>query len=354
MSPEELSKTARICPKCLSPVSMTDDVCIDCGWRLTAPADTEDSAAYPRLAQANLARVRGDYALAKDQCLAVLRTYPNNATAHVLMGDICMDAEEFEQAVEWYEIAADMDPEAPGLAAKLSEAKSLVAGIQSATTAELIGLPKERPRVSLYATLAIFIIVVAGIVGLLIRIAMSRQAEQFKPVETPIVVDRNSGAQQGDAMRTEGAGSSNGSAASGTDATGATTSEGLALLDRARKCDEGQRITQAEWSGEGKKLFLTVLVGQGEDRRAIAATIAVSALHTFNDAEVVVIRETTEGATVYSAEATRAKYNEMIQESGTIPEQRRIEILSQEAPPPTPSESPTSPPPTTGDSNSRQ
>lgn len=330
---------------------MTDDVCIDCGWRLTAPADTEDSAAYPRLAQANLARVRGDYASAKDQCLAVLRTYPNNATAHVLMGDICMDAEEFEQAVEWYEIAADMDPEAPGLAGKLSEAKSLVAGMQSATTADLISLPKERPRVSLYATLAIFIVIVAGIVGLLIRVAMSRQAEEQKPIVTPIVVGPTPQAKASEGSP-EDATATQSQTPAETDSS-ATESQGLALLERARKCDEGHRITQAEWSAEGRKLYLTFLVGPNEDRRTIAATIALSALQNFNDADVIIVRATTEGATVYSAEATRARLNELLQQTGTIPQERRLDILSQEAPPPPPAED-TAPPTTTGGTGSNQ
>jgi hypothetical protein len=67
----------------------------------------------PLLAQANLARIRGQRQEAVDYCVQVLRTQPGNADAHSLLGDIYRDQGAFDDAIQWYRMAADLRPNGP-------------------------------------------------------------------------------------------------------------------------------------------------------------------------------------------------------------------------------------------------
>ncbi len=92
-------------------ISGTNDFCPDCGYTLGG-GEGSDTAVYQDLAQANLARMRGEKQGAIDQCLKVLREFPNNVTAHSLLGEIYMEHGELKQAAEWFEMALDLDPKA--------------------------------------------------------------------------------------------------------------------------------------------------------------------------------------------------------------------------------------------------
>src|SRR6476659_8692450 len=67
----------------------------------------------PLLAQANLARIRGQRQEAVDLCVQVLRTQPGNADAHSLLGDIYRDQGAVDDAIQWYRMAADLRPSGP-------------------------------------------------------------------------------------------------------------------------------------------------------------------------------------------------------------------------------------------------
>jgi len=67
----------------------------------------------PLLAQANLARIRGDKQQAVDYCVQVLRTQPGNADAHSLLGDIYRDQGALDDAIQWYRMATDLRPTGP-------------------------------------------------------------------------------------------------------------------------------------------------------------------------------------------------------------------------------------------------
>jgi hypothetical protein len=70
------------------------------------------------LAQVNLLRIRGDISSAKTLCLSVLKRHPDSVDAHVMMGDLHAEQADLKPALEWYSLALDMDPNAPGVAVK--------------------------------------------------------------------------------------------------------------------------------------------------------------------------------------------------------------------------------------------
>ena len=64
------------------------------------------------LAQANLFRLRRQWEEATEQCIGVLRADPGNQAAHSLLGDIYRDQNKFEDAIRWYQMAVDLQPNA--------------------------------------------------------------------------------------------------------------------------------------------------------------------------------------------------------------------------------------------------
>ncbi len=82
-------------------------------------SEPERRALENRLTQANLSRVRGNWNEAIDHCVAVLQADPANASAHALLGDIYADRGRNADAVQWYRMALDLQPN-PAVNVKLS------------------------------------------------------------------------------------------------------------------------------------------------------------------------------------------------------------------------------------------
>jgi len=70
---------------------------------------TPEGQMYPLLAAANLLRIRRQWDDATAKCIEVLRKYPNNASAHSLLGDIYRDQGMLRDAIEWYKLALELD-----------------------------------------------------------------------------------------------------------------------------------------------------------------------------------------------------------------------------------------------------
>ena len=67
--------------------------------------------AYALLAQANLLRVRGQWAEAVEACRAALRLAPDSAAAQSLLGDIYENQADLDDAAQWYRMALDSSPD---------------------------------------------------------------------------------------------------------------------------------------------------------------------------------------------------------------------------------------------------
>ncbi|HEX3000495.1 MAG TPA: tetratricopeptide repeat protein [Armatimonadota bacterium] len=120
------------CKACGADLPEDASFCIQCGVHLDtgmrADGDAPDSAVYPLLAAANLFRMRGSWDAAEQKCIEVLRLYPNNATAHSLLGDIYANQGRWEEALQWYQLAGDLDPDNKGDQVKAAQAKMRLAG----------------------------------------------------------------------------------------------------------------------------------------------------------------------------------------------------------------------------------
>lgn len=105
------------CDHCLAPLAQNATHCPECGLPVTSGTDDplliaeEERLVNPRLAHANLLRMRGKWEEAMRACSEVLRQFPNNVHAHALMGDIYRDQGNLEEAAQWYKLALDLAPD---------------------------------------------------------------------------------------------------------------------------------------------------------------------------------------------------------------------------------------------------
>lgn len=72
-----------------------------------------------RLAQANLLRMRACWGSAIEECMDVLRLSPGNASAQSLLGDIYENQGRLDDAIQWFRMALDANPDSASDRAKL-------------------------------------------------------------------------------------------------------------------------------------------------------------------------------------------------------------------------------------------
>lgn len=111
------------CRKCNTKLSNEALYCFECGAPISddppAAASKQDIDAL--LTDANLHRIRGEWEEAIKCCTEVLRQDTENPEAHALLGDIYASQSRFEDAIRWFEMAIDIEPDNQAYADKLEE-----------------------------------------------------------------------------------------------------------------------------------------------------------------------------------------------------------------------------------------
>ncbi len=99
------------------------------------------SEVYALLAQANLLRMRGCWEEAIENCMAALRLTPDSHSAQSLLGDIYENLGRYDDAIQWYRMALDLNPHSPADRMKLERLSTLQReGVR-------LTLPDEQPVV---------------------------------------------------------------------------------------------------------------------------------------------------------------------------------------------------------------
>jgi tetratricopeptide (TPR) repeat protein len=160
----QADKKSSFCEKCFATVPEGSPYCPECGASMdaTQPA-ASDAEIYPALARANLLRMRGEYKQAEDVCLGILRRLPNNASAHTLLGDICAERGDLEEAVQWYDLALELMPDSQADREKLASVRRRIADREAAASAEKIGIPKARSTSVWVLGVALLLLAIIGI-----------------------------------------------------------------------------------------------------------------------------------------------------------------------------------------------
>jgi hypothetical protein len=293
-------KKSRLCERCFANVPATEAFCPECGAAMShdTGAEGSDSVVYPELARANLLRMRGDYKAAESQCLQILRRYPNNSTANILLGDICAEKGDLDQSMQWYEMALDLTPESQAAQHKLESVKQRFKEKETAQTVEQLGLPTTKSRAGIYAFALIASVFVFAVAMYLAgqRVGEKKgdaaaQSGSVKPIPDPapnplppVVVDGKTPPKtDGDIMKAI--------QAAGT---------------------EGGRVLQAMQDPRTHTLMVSYSVLEGEDAHTLGAFVAQQSLTAIPDAPLVTIRGLKQGQAVYMADALRSLYEETL------------------------------------------
>lgn len=272
------------------------EFCPDCG----APIETDavasegsDAAIYPELARANLLRMRSEYKQAEEVCLAILRRFPNNATANTLLGDICAERGDLEQAAEWYELALDIVPDSTADRTKLIQIRQRLKEREAASTAEQLGLPTRKPKALLYAVgLIVMVVAIASASYFIGRQAMAAK----KPGETGGIVNLPLTLSDPEASR----------AAQPTPTPSTINGNDAALRSAiSTKVSEGAKLTYAWKDPRTNRLYLTLALAAEDDERVYAAKVGKAALEHVSDSPRVTIRVFKAGLEAYMGDVMR-------------------------------------------------
>lgn len=291
------------CPRCFANIPASASACPECGAPVgdgyLAPSD-----ASPELAKANLSRVRGDYKLAREQLLTILRRYPNSAPAHEMMGDVYEDDGDLDQAAQWYELALDLAPDMPGLKQKQDSVVQRLAEMERERVEGSIGFLQSWPKWTPYAFLAggVLIAVLAAYAF------VNRKPTPKSQVETTIVAPR-----EGDPSPTPTGGPSPAPSQSLTPApanVAAVRADADALAKLQRAGFAGGKFVAVESDPRSQALSVTIDLGNPEDARLTCGSAAKLVFESFPACETVHIRGSLQGELRFVADASRAAFME--------------------------------------------
>lgn len=129
------------CKACGSEAQEGASFCTQCGARLEtgarahAPGNAPDTGAHQLLTMANLFRIRGDWESAEQKCIEAIRLFPEDPSAHSLLGDIYASQKRWNEAAQRYQLAIDLNPENQADREKLEQARQRAAGAQAPVAA---------------------------------------------------------------------------------------------------------------------------------------------------------------------------------------------------------------------------
>lgn len=341
----ERNKPLLLCQRCFAVILDGAEYCAECGAPVVDDfSEGTDSSVYPELARANLLRMRGEYRMAEDICLAILRRHPNSATANTLLGDICAERGDLKQAAEWYEMALDITPESTSDRTKLDSVRARIRDHEAAETAKQLGLPTSRPKVGLWiGSVTVFIGLIALVAYLLGERSNASRTGNVQPITAPVSVPLQS-TRENTTARTD--------LPAKPDATSPTETPTADLLTSIREAaaTEGNRIVGASRFPETMGVLLTFTVAPSESARQIAANLGFRTLEKVSDTPSVTLIALRDGKVAYLGTASREKLavthtDEWRSQSATNPGALADTILGNEWMPPADSPPPAATPP---------
>lgn len=251
------------------------------------PLDFEETSDIEReLARINLLRIRGQYDEARLACLKLLNDHPNSAPAHTLMGDICVDKQDLPQAAEWFEMAIGILPESQVDAGKLESVRRRMKDREAADTAEMLGLPTSRPKVGLFAAVALGLLILITVAAYLVGRNL-RPSTERAVIRQPITVAEAAGDPAPVASET----TPNPEVAAPRNPTPSRVEADRALLgELVPGAPEALHLLEATRDPRTRSVFVTVDVGQAAAPREVIARIGAHSLERLADCPVVTVR----------------------------------------------------------------
>lgn len=181
MKHEGESEQVTACAQCRAPLPPESRFCTECGASVGKSCLVEPEGLM--LAQANLLRMRGRWEEAAEQCAEVLRRHPTSASAHSLLGDIYENQGRLAEAIHWYQLALELNPDSVADQAKLARAAELQRArmARCARRSAASGTTISWLRVATVAGVAFCCTVLA------LAIVVSASERHLRTQETPVV-----------------------------------------------------------------------------------------------------------------------------------------------------------------------
>lgn len=174
------------CKRCHAVLAPGELKCPRCGFREHSLEVVENDAitAQQTLGRANVLRLRGEYAEAIDICLTVLKIHPENVEAHVLLGDIYGDRNQVDHAMQWYELALEIDPNSGAAQDRLRNLESDLNRAQETSTQQILGVQDRTNTTNWYAAITAVVIVVMGLIAFALTVPNRATASPAKVNQT--------------------------------------------------------------------------------------------------------------------------------------------------------------------------
>ncbi len=325
------SKVKPYCSNCNASFDEGTFRCPDCGAVLIDGVPMkEDESVHLDLAKANLARMRGSLDEAQDVLLGTLRRFPSNLAAHQMLGEISYEAGRFSQAVEWFELALDLDPRNESVRRRLDDAKIRLASAQDKDVPKA-PLNTQNARKWLGTGTIVLVCVVAAIAFLAGRqtdgkgiknlqkmfIADKLEAptkpadSEVEPLPTETVEPKTTPAQPDVAPQEVT-----------VRRVGAQEDETLTQIVGQRS-SRGTNLVSCLYDHRSHSITLTFAVNATEPGRRIGAELARAALDYSQECQLVVLRGIRNGSLSWIADAPRTNFETLTRdgwpagESGT-------------------------------------
>jgi hypothetical protein len=275
--------------------------------------------------------MRGEYKQAAEQCRSILRRFPNNATANVLLGDICTDEGDLSQAAQWYELALDLMPDSVTTRQKLESVRRRIEQTANQSVADQIGLPPPRSKSPWTLVVAIVGVTALGVAAYVLGSKVQQQSD--RNIGAPIEAPREVGSAEQPKGGPEKTADQSSAAAS---AYGPGPAEDRTLAQMiSQRSIEGSHLVSAQQDPRTGVVSLTYSVGAQEDERLIGAGLSKATIEQLASAHLVTLRAMRGGSLAYVADVRREAYEETLnpdfkQQHPNDPSAWVSHILSQE------------------------
>lgn len=291
---------AKICARCFADVAPGLSACPECGAAVNKDVDSEsDQMVYAEIAKANLLRMRQSYQEAEQQCLAILRRLPNNVTAHVLLGDICVDLKDYERAREWYELSLDLRPNDTTIKSKIRDLDTRKQDAEVLQQAEKLGVPRSNKARVLYVASVLTLVAITSASAYYLG-SKKTGRQTAKNVSQALGISTGQGNNSTDGPSTGDNGS--------VDSVVGSTADLNLMKQLSSQTVEAVHVLS--FFEDPRTRNLTLIYSADEDYRGLAARLASAALATSSESLIVNVRAMKNGQLVYTADVLRSKLNE--------------------------------------------
>ncbi len=271
------------------------------------------------LAKANLLRLRAEYRKAEDICLSILKTYPNSAATHSLLGDINGDQGKLEQAAQWYELSLDLDPGSLPDQHKLDDMREQIKERDHISAMEQLGLPEPKQVPLKWVVVGVSAVVIL-ILGLAAAFRVRGADVDTKPVvvKTPIKAAPSNVVANLPGLSTASIKPSTVLPTTNPSGDGPTTPAAFPKADDELKMEVaanskyGERLLTLTQDLRSRVTTMTYSSVEGDDERTVAADLAKALFEASDDPKSAVLKAMKDDKLMYQAEAPRDLYVETL------------------------------------------